>query len=61
MPEEAKSAGIGQGSSSWSGYPSLSHNSEDRLLAIDHSAPVENVASLVNGFLIHVVVSHRRL
>ena len=30
-------------------------------LAIDHSPPVENVASLVNGFLIHVVVSHRHL
>jgi hypothetical protein len=33
---------------------------EDRL-GIDHSPPVENVASLVNGFLIHVVVSHRHL
>ena len=30
-------------------------------LAIDHCPPVENVASLVNGFLIHVVVSHRHL
>jgi hypothetical protein len=30
-------------------------------LAIDHSPPVENLASLVNGFLIHVVVSHRHL
>ena len=30
-------------------------------LAIDHCPPVENVASLVNGFLVHVVVSHRHL
>jgi len=30
-------------------------------LTIDHCPPVENVASLVNGFLIHVVVSHRHL
>jgi hypothetical protein len=30
-------------------------------LGIDHSPPVENVASLVNGFLVHVVVSHRHL
>ena len=30
-------------------------------LAVDHCPPVENVASLVNGFLIHVVVSHRHL
>jgi hypothetical protein len=30
-------------------------------LAIDYCPPVENVASLVNGFLIHVVVSHRHL
>jgi len=30
-------------------------------LAIDHCPPVENLASLVNGFLIHVVVSHRHL
>ena len=30
-------------------------------LAIDHSPPVENVTSLVKGFFIHVVVSHRHL
>ena len=30
-------------------------------LAIDQCPPVENVASFVNGFLIHVVVSHRHL
>jgi hypothetical protein len=30
-------------------------------LAIDDRPPVENLASLVNGFLIHVVVSHRHL
>ena len=30
-------------------------------LAIDHCPPVENVACLVNGFLVHVVVSHRHL
>jgi hypothetical protein len=34
---------------------------ENYSLAIDHRPPVENVASLVNGFLIHVVVSHRHL
>jgi len=30
-------------------------------LGIDHGPPVENVARLVNGLLIHVVVSHRHL
>ena len=30
-------------------------------LAMDQRPPVENVASLVNGLLIHVVVSHRHL
>jgi hypothetical protein len=30
-------------------------------LAIDHCSPVENVACFVNGFLVHVVVSHRHL
>ena len=31
------------------------------VLGIDQCSPVENVASLVNGFLIHVVISHRHL
>lgn len=30
-------------------------------LAIDYRPLIENVASLVNGLLIHVVVSHRHL
>jgi hypothetical protein len=34
---------------------------ERMVLSIDDCPPIENVACLVNGFLVHVVVSHRHL